>query len=270
MSIDDQQLPGLGINRDHYFYSNFFNDNNIIQQTAVTHPKNLLIDTLRHYFSKDNLYTYRSDEYGFPLVVNMEGKDLDSTESTKILISDVYRYEVKFFPAIIVKCSGGSYRPISFNQNGTIKYRTDEVVDNMGFKRYVKVPSHRVYSGAWEINFEIAIYTESQKETEELADMVSLMMQYSMWHELRSSGLFIKNLSIGGESAEQYANDYIYSQNVTLGTRSEWRVEIPIDNLIEKMVFRFESTKTPNNLNKDTSSKVNLKFKDLIDMTSIE
>lgn len=265
MPINDQFLPGSGFNKDNYFYSNYFNDNNVIQQTAVTHPKTLLINCLRSYFSHDNLYTYKSDEYGFPLIKDLTGDTLEESDSTKILISDIYNYEVKFFPSIVVKCNGGSYRPISFNQNGTIKYRSTKAVDNYGTERIVAVPSHRVYTGAWEINFDISIMTESQRELEELTDIVSLILQYSAWDELSGAGLFIKTLNIGGESAEEYANDFIYMQNISLSTRSEWRVEIPILNLIEKVIFKLECSKTPNNFNVFDQPNINDKFNDIVE-----
>jgi len=265
MPINEQALPGLGFNKDNYFYSNYFNEYNIVQQTAVTHPKTLLINCLKSYFENDNLYTYKSDEYGFPLVKDMTGEDPDNTDSTKILISDVYNHEIKFFPSIVIKCNGGAYKPISFNQNGTIQYRSHKVTDNFGTEKILRVPSHKVYTGAWEIGFEVMIMTESQRELEELTDIVSLLMQYTFWHELRAAGLFIKGLSVGGESAEEYANDFIFSQNISLQTRSEWRVEIPISNLVDKVVFKLESTKTPNNFNIFNQPNINNKFENLVE-----
>lgn len=265
MPINEQFLPGLGFNKDNYFYSNYFNEFNIVQQTAVTHPKTLLINCLKNYFQFDNLYTYKSDEYGFPLVKDITGEDPDIGESTKILISDIYNHEIKFFPSIVVKCNGGSYRPISFNQDGTLQYRTHRATDNFGVERLITVPSHKVYTGAWEINFDLSIMTESQRELEELTDIVSLLLQYSCWNELRAGGLFIKTLSIGGESAEEYANDFIYSQSISLSTRSEWRVEIPISNLVEKVVFKLESDKTPNNFNIFNQPDINTKYSNIVE-----
>lgn len=265
MPINEQFLPGLGFNKDNYFYSNYFEEYNIVQQVAVTHPKSLLINCLRSYFSFDNLYTYKQDEYGFPLVKDLTGEDPSAGESTKIVISDIFNHETKLFPSIVVKCNGGSYKPISFNQNGTLKYRVHKAVDNYGAERTISVPSHKVYTGAWEINFDINIMTESQRELEELVDITSLLLQYSAWNELRAAGLFIKNLSIGGESAEEYANDYIFTQNISLATRSEWRVEIPINNLIEKVVFKLESEKTPNNFNVFDQPNINNKFTNIVE-----
>ena len=42
MPINEQALPGTGSNGDHRVFSDFFSENNIIQQVAVVHPKNLL------------------------------------------------------------------------------------------------------------------------------------------------------------------------------------------------------------------------------------
>ena len=42
----------------------------------------------------------------FSLTPDLTGGDIDSEETTKILISDLYRYEVKFFPSIIIKSGG--------------------------------------------------------------------------------------------------------------------------------------------------------------------
>lgn len=245
MPIDIQQLPGTAANADHRVYSNFFADNNIIQNVSIVQPKNLLIDVLRKHFARDNIFTYRSDEYGFPLTPDMTDLTIDSDETTKILISDIFRYEVKFYPAITVKSSGGSYKPISFNQNGTLKYRKDSVEDEFGLIREVRTPTHRVYAGAWDMSFQISIYSESHSELEEIVEIVKMILQYSSYNELRANGLFIKSLNISGESAEPYANDYIFNQTLTISTRSEWRVEAPLENIVEKIVFYFDVTKTP-------------------------
>ena len=49
MGMDLQNLPGTGFNGDHRVYSNFFDDNSIIQQVCTVQPKNLLIDVMRIY-----------------------------------------------------------------------------------------------------------------------------------------------------------------------------------------------------------------------------
>ena len=266
---DVQNLPGTGIRGEHRVYSDFFSDNNIIQQTAIVAPKSILIDGLRSVFKNDNIFTYRSDEYGYPLTVDLTGGDIDSEDTTKILISDAYRYDVKFFPAIIIKSSGGSYKPLSFNQNMTYKYRRETVTDEYGATRVISTPTHRVYSGLWDMNFEVGIYSESYSELEELVDIVSIALQYTLWNDLRENGLFIKRLNIGAESAEPYANDYIYNQNITINTHSEWRVEIPLDNVIEKLVFYFDSVMHPIPGQKDEADILSLNYNDILQLSEI-
>lgn len=269
MPINDQALPGTGINGDHRVYSNFFSDNHIIQQVCMTQPRNLIIDVLRMHFSRDNSFTYRADEYGFPLTRDMTGLDIDSELTTKIMITDAYRYEVKFHPSIIVKSNGGNYKPISFNQNGTYKYRKHIVENAFGQKTEVKIPTHRVYAGAWELNYTIEIYSESHSELEELVDIVAMIFQYVSWNELRANGVIVKNISIGSENAEAYANDYVYSQTITLPIRSEWRVEIPVEDLVEKIVFYFDSVRTPISGSAPVQSNIALKFDDVLEFAEI-
>jgi hypothetical protein len=134
---------------------------------------------------------------------------------------------------------------LSFNQESTIKYRKDLVEDANGSRKVVHTPTHRVYAGMWDGSFEVGIYTESQPELEELVDIVSVLLQHTLREDLRQNGLFIRPIRVGAESAEPFANAYIYNQKITVPTYSEWRVEIPIENLIEKIVFYFETTLHP-------------------------
>jgi hypothetical protein len=268
--IDEQNLSGTGLNGDHIVYSSFFSDHNVVQQSAIVHPKSLLIDSLRKIFKNDSIFTYRSDEYGYPLTPDHTGIDIDSALTTKILISDTYRYEVKFFPAIVIKSNGGSYKPISFNQNMTYKYRTDLLETDYGSRKIISTPTHRVYAGRWDLRFDVGIYSESQAELQELTDIVSLALQYSLWNELRANGLFIHQLSIGPENAEPYANDYVYNTAISLSTYSEWRVEVPIENIVEKIVFTMEPTWHPIPGIKTEADMLTRRFDDLIDLTEID
>jgi len=268
--MDNQALPGAAGSGDHRVFSNFFSDHNIIQNVAIVQPKNLLISAMRDIFRADSIFTYRDDKYGYPLTPNLTGMDVDSVLTTKILISDVYRYEVKFFPAIVVKSNGGTYKPLSFNQNMTLKHREDIIENNYGSISKIKTPTHRVYAGMWELSFDIMIYSESHSELEELTEIASMALQYSLWQDLRANGLFIKSLSIGAENAEPYANDFVYSQNITLSTLSEWRVEIPLDSIIEKLVFYFDSTRHPVPGQKTQADVAALNYSDILEKTQIK
>lgn len=269
MGQDLQNLPGTGFNGDHRVYSNYYSDNKIVQNVAIVHPKNLLIDTLRKYFKNDNVYTYRQDQYGFPLTPDLTQKSIDDLDTTKILISDIFRYETKFYPAITIKFSGGSHEQLSINQEGTIKYRVDLEENKFKEVRKIKTPTHRVYAGIWDMNFEISIHSQSRSELEELVEIVSMILAYSSFNELRANGLLIKNVSIGSESSEQYANDYVYSCGISLNTRSEWRVEIPLENIIERIVFYFDVNRHPIPGISTQADIQQMKFDELLDITNI-
>lgn len=261
----NQILSGTGRNGDHRVFSTYYDDAHVIQQVCIVHPKNLIIDTLRRYFSRDEVYTYRQDEYGFPLVVNREGLAIDSEESTDILITDVYALDASFYPVITIQHSGGSSKPISFNQNGTVKYRKTRTENENGLFSDINIPTHRVYTGAWDLNFQIGVYSKTQSELEEIMDVVAMILQYSAWQELRENGLFIKSLSIGGESTEPYSNAYIYSQTISISVYSEWRAEIPLYDTVEKLLFFFETAKTPILGASQIIEPLDLKYSDITD-----
>jgi hypothetical protein len=227
----------------HRVYSDLFRLSDFVQQTSVSHAKNLIIDALREYFKQDTFYKYRTDAFGFPLTPDMTDlpPDMQEERTTRIYIGDIFRYDKRFWPAIVTRYSSGRTYHVSFNQEHTIKYRYDLVIDGYGTHSYVKVPTHTVIAGAWSQTFTVLIAAESVPDREELTDIVSSFFIAKTRQEIYESGLFIKDVSIGAEREDKWGNEPVYLQEITLDTYSEWRREIPISssNLIEAINFCF-------------------------------
>jgi len=165
--------------------------------------------------------------------------DIQEERTTRIYIGDIFRYDKRFWPAITVRYSSGRYKPISFNQNQTIKYRLDLVLDGYGGKSYIRVPTHKIIAGSWEQNFEVNIASESITDREELTDIVSSFLIGKARQELYEAGLFIRSVNMSSEREEDWGNEKVYLQSVNVECYSEWRREIPIDRLVETINFCF-------------------------------
>lgn len=271
----------------HIVYSNFFSRNDIYKHVSIMQGKNLIIDALREMFTNDSVYPYRQDEYGFPLVKDHTdlpneyagtGEEADGTPiddsnlSTKILITDVFREDVNFYPVITVKHSGGNYMPISFNQNMyTVHYRVEIVRDAYGNQHEVVTPSHYVFDGAWEQTFEVKIVAQDPADREELADIVSVGLQHVARERLINAGLFIKKVNLGGEQEEERNNGYLYTYSFTLNTFSEWSRAIPIRDTIERINLYFDllnSGINPRGSYLEQSSMTN-SLTDMVEVTDI-
>lgn len=229
----------------HRVYSNLFDYKNFVRQTEIAHGKNLIIDSLREYFKNDIIYKYATDGWGHPLTPELTDlpPDIQEERTTRIYIGDIYRLDKRFFPSITVRHSSGRYHPVSFNQDVTSKkYRVDLIIDGYGNKSYIRVPTHHIICGAWDQTFELTIASESIPDREELTDIVSCFLIGSARQELYESGIFIKSVNVGGEREEDFSNDKIYLQNISIDTYSEWRREIPIESnsLLDAINFCFQ------------------------------
>jgi hypothetical protein len=112
-------------------------------------------------------------------------------------------------------------------------------MDGYGNRSLIKVPTHKVYAGGWDQTFEILIAAESTLDREELSDLVASYLIGVARQPLQEAGLFVKTASYGGEREEDFANDKIYIQPITIETFSEYRREIPINDLVEIINFCF-------------------------------
>lgn len=255
----------------HQVYSNFYSRNDIVKHVALVHGKNLLIDAIRELFTGDSLYPYRQDEFGFPLVPDHTGLpieeagleldengdpitnpspnlSIDAHLATKILITSTYRQDVKFYPVVTVKQTGGKDHPISFNQNAIqIHYRKEFVRDGYGNQIPIRTPSHYVFGDAWDQSFEIKIVAEDLIDRDHIVDHIIMGLKHLKRDELLKAGLFIKDISMGGESEEEsskHTSKWLYTYIITINTYSEWSREVPIRDVIERINFYFDIVKT--------------------------
>lgn len=231
----------------HHVTSDIFANEYVVQQIGIIHGKNLLIDTLRDIFSTDRQFKYVTDIFGFPRTPSHlgldpnAGYDLGDEETTRIFIGSTYRHDIKFNPAIIVKNTSSRYIPISFNQNLMgVEYSRERIVDGYGNETLTDTPTHLTLVGAWDQVFEVKVIAESELDREEIADIVQVTLMGARRLELQNNGLFIKTCSTGGEVEEPYANDFLYTMSINLETRSEWRIHIPVSNVVERIAFFME------------------------------
>jgi len=218
-----------------------------LYNTLVVDTRDILISSLRDWFSHDDIYTYKADVFGYPLIpqTDLRGGGIVGSQvivwgvnSTKIMISDDYRFNSRFFPAITVTDNGGNNSEVSFNQEmGGVKYELEEAVIN-GKIVQRRVPSHVIFAGAWKQNYAINIIAEDHQTRKRLKDVISALFVNVLRETLLSRGVFIEKVGLGGDREDQFVNDYYYSSSVNLDLYSEWRREIPIVMLVEAIMVQ--------------------------------
>lgn len=249
---------------NNFFKSDLFGLHNIIQASMVLYPKEIIIATLRDFFSKDSYYHYSKNQWGFANTTDHTdlppGADLPSGPgahpelsnvsplSTRLFIGEKYRYDGIYYPAILINSGGGKYVPISINRDqGTVQYENIVFEDGYGNQTNVSRAKSFVTSGAWEGTINIDILTRSLRSRDDLVELVAMCFTEVTFDTLYDVGLIIKPLSYGSASETDDRNDKLFRQTLTLDIRTEWRREIPIGNIVDSILFTmtFENLARP-------------------------
>lgn len=253
------------------FKSDLYKLHDFVQVAMITYPKEMIISTLRDFFSKDSYYHYVSDEWGYPKTT--DHTDLPLTAgfqdniSTRLFIGENYRYDTIFYPAILVKNAGSRYVPISLNRNqGTVQYEDTLYIDGYGNKKVISTPASFVTAGAWQTNMTIDVLTRSLRARDDLVELISLCLTEVCFDTLLDAGIVVKPISVGGPSESDDRNDKLFRQSISFEIRSEYRREIKISNIIDRIVFAVDFGDVEN-LNNPIAPNITINAED--DITDI-
>lgn len=222
--------------------SDVFHLNNIVQNTMLSHSKEVFIETLRDTFNSDSYFHYVRDEWGFPKTP--DHTDLDSKAglhddvTTRLFIGEAFHYDMIYYPAILIRAGAFRYVPISMSRNEElVHYKITNYIDGYGNQTFVNTPDYFDLAGAWEGQIIIDILAGDLQARDELVDLVSAVIQIARFHEFKKAGVFIKPINIGTPSESDDNNDKIYKTSITCDVRTEWRQQIPIDSVIDSINF---------------------------------
>jgi hypothetical protein len=220
----------------------------------LVYPKEVIIATLREFFSKDSYYHYSKDQWGFANTTDHTdlppGADLPSGPgarpdlsltdplSTRLFIGENYRYNGIYYPAILVKSGNNKYVPISLNrEKGSVRYENITYENPYGHQTVISKPSVFITAGAWEGSLNIDVLTRSLRSRDDLVELISICFTEINYETLQDMGIIVKPISIGGPSETDDRNDKLFRQSITLDIRTEWRREIPISTIIDAITF---------------------------------
>jgi hypothetical protein len=236
------------------FRSDLYGIYNIVQASMIVYPKEVIIATLRNFFSEDSFYHFQKDPFGFPNTTDHTGLPLGGdlpygpgalphlnphpVLPTRLFIGENYRYDSIFYPAILIKSGGTKYVPISINRNQeTIKYERTLMFDGYGNQTVVNKPISFVTAGAWEGTIIIDVLTRSLRSRDDLVELVGMCLTEVQFDTLHEIGVIVKPISVSGTSETDDRNDKLFKQSITLEIRSEYRREIPIRHCIDAILF---------------------------------
>lgn len=239
---------------NNIFQSDLYKIHNIVQSSMLVYPKEMIIATLRDFFSKDSYYHYSKDQWGFANTTDHTdlppGADLPSGPgarpelnpsdilSTRVFIGENYRYDGIYYPAILIKGGSSKYVPISINrEQGGVKYDNIVVEDGYGNQSVITKPVALITAGIWEGSMNIDVLTKSLRSRDDLVELIAICFTDINFENLEDIGIVIKPIQIGAPSETDDRNDKLFRQSITLDIRTEWRREIPISSLIDAILF---------------------------------
>jgi hypothetical protein len=223
---------------NNFFRSDLPSIHNMVQNSMTLFPKELVIATLRDFFSRDSYYGYRHDHFGYPQTPDHTNMSQDAgfhdNVTTRLFIGESYRFDVIYYPAIIVRHGGGASVPISINrERGVVKWDYTVFEDGYGNQKLFPTPSFFLFAGAFEGTLNVDIMTRDLRARDDLVDLVLNLFIDVAFDDLVKSGLVIKNASSGPPTEVLDRNDQLFRQTVTLQFRNEWHRHIPINNIID-------------------------------------
>lgn len=247
---------------NNFSKSDLFGLNNIIQSSMIVYPKEIIIATLRDFFSKDSYYHFSKNQWGFPNTTDHTdlppGADLPTYFnehganqeglSTRLFIGENYRYDGIYYPAILVKSGGSRYVPISINRDkGGVQYDNIIYEDGYGNNVVINKPVSFFTAGAWEGSIIIDVMTRSLRSRDDLVELVAMCFTEITFDTLYDIGLIIKPIQISSPSETDDRVDKLFRQTLTLDIRTEWRRSIPIGRLIDAILFtiNFQNLSNP-------------------------
>jgi hypothetical protein len=236
------------------------------------YPKELIIATIRDFFSQDTYYSYRKDPFGFPETPDHtdlpQEAGINDSITTRLFVGEANRFDVVFFPCILVRNGGLASVPISINREAaSVQWDYITFEDGYGNIKKFKSPQHLIFAGAWEGSINIDIKAKDIRTRDELVDLVSLLFVDLKYDDLVKSGLLVKGVSSQSPSESDDGNNKLFTQSISLQIRSEWRRHIPILNIIEiiNTSIEFGRTDDPNyNISDNFSIKTNQSLLDVL------
>lgn len=233
---------------NNIFRSDLYEIYNITQQCAIVYPKEVIIATLRDFFSKDSFYHYSKDQWGFANTTDHTdlplGADIPTNNDivpTRLFIGENYRYSGVFYPAILVKINGMKYVPISINrEKGSVKYDKILYEDGYGNQTVISRPVALVTAGIWEGSMTIDILSRSLRARDDLLELIGICFSDLVVDQLYDIGLIVKPPSISSPTEVDDRADKLFKQSLTFDIRTEWYREIPVSNIIEAILFTIQ------------------------------
>lgn len=236
---------------NNFFRSDLPRIYNVVQNTMLVFPKEIVISTLREYFAKDTYYHFAVDEWGFPKTPDhtdlpaTAGLDPDDSTTTRLFIGEQFRRDTSFYPALIVRHGGANSVPISMNrEQSSVQWGKLVFEDGYGNIKTFNTPEHFILSGAWEGSINIDVLSRSLRARDDLSELVSILFVDLEFANLERSGLIIKSVQAGSTSEQDDRSDKLFRQTITLNVRSEWRRAIPVGNIVEVIQTSVEFGRT--------------------------
>ena|ERR1019366_7190098 len=231
------------------FASDLYHLHGIVSNPMITYPKEIIIATLRDFFSHDTTYHYVKDRFGNTLTTDHTDQPLDAglndNTSTRLNIGENYRYDVIYYPSILVKNNGSRSIPIGINrETGKVQWTYRAFEDGYGNLTKVRTPQAFIFNGAWEGGVTIDVKTRSLRSRDELVQLVGICLTHLSFESLRKAGIIVKPIVVGSPTEILDRNDNVFQQSITLDIRSQWEVQIPISNVIEAISFSIEFGRT--------------------------
>jgi hypothetical protein len=218
----------------------------VVQNTMIRYPKDLIISSLKEFFSKDSKYHYVNDKWGFPNTPDHTGLPLNAGYkndlTTRVWIGEKNRFDTIYYPSVAITAGSFNYKPLSLNRDQfALEYKVQEFIDGYGNRVFSSIPDKFVGAGAWEGSLSIEISSRGLRERDDLIELISLYLIDLNWNNLYRAGVSIKpDLSISSPSEVEDRNDKLFKQTITINIRGEWRKEIPISTFVDIINFCVE------------------------------
>lgn len=210
------------------------------QLSMLSYPKQLFIEQLREFFSQDTYYVYNRDVWGFNKIPDHTDLDplagIHDSSTTRLYIGEAFRYDVIYYPALLVKSGGMKAVPISFNrEKESVQWTTVVYEDGYGHQTIKSTPSHIIHAGAYEGQIVVDILTRSLRARDELGELISILFVDKAVEDMERAGVFVKpnGITIGSPSETDDRNDKLLKLSISFDIRTEWRRHIPVENILD-------------------------------------